>query len=49
MASHGGVEDPYFALMDPQNLIPNGVEKYLVLSEIPVERLQALPIDYGKT
>jgi hypothetical protein len=47
MASHGGVADPYFALMDPDNLIPDGVEKYLILSDIPVERLQALPMDYG--
>jgi hypothetical protein len=47
MASHGGV-DPYPALMDPDNLVPDGFEKYVILSQIPVTRLQALPLDYGK-
>ena len=39
MAANGGV-DPYTLLFDPTDLVPDGVEKYLVLSEIPVERLQ---------
>nr|WP_062334449.1 hypothetical protein [Herbidospora sakaeratensis] len=48
MARNGGV-DPYFELFDPDHLVePDGPEKYFVLSEIPVERLQALPMDYGK-
>ncbi|GAB1821760.1 hypothetical protein [Herbidospora sp. RD11066] len=48
MAANGGV-DPYFTLFDPTDIIsPDGPEKYFVLSEIPVERLQALPMDYGR-
>jgi hypothetical protein len=47
MARTGG-PDPYITLMDPDNLVPDGSEKYVVLGEIPVTRLQALPIDYGK-
>jgi hypothetical protein len=47
MASHGGV-DPYTLLFDPDNLVPDGLEKYVVLSEIPVDRLQALPLNYGR-
>ncbi|MGI5184529.1 hypothetical protein ACQEVZ_50575 [Dactylosporangium sp. CA-152071] len=47
MAANGGV-DPYFALMDPDDIVPDGAEKYLILGDIPVERLQALPYDYGR-
>ncbi|MFC6081197.1 hypothetical protein [Sphaerisporangium aureirubrum] len=47
MARNGGV-DPYTKLFDPDDLVPDGSEKYVVLGEIPVERLQALPMDYGK-
>jgi hypothetical protein len=47
MAHNGGV-DPYFALMDPDDVVPDGSEKYVILGDIPVDRLQALPIDYGK-
>jgi len=47
MAHNGGV-DPYFALMDPDNVVPDGSEKYVILGDIPVDRLQALPLDYGK-
>lgn len=47
LAANGGV-DPYFALMDPDDLVPDGAEKYVILGEIPVERLQALPYDYGR-
>ncbi|GAA3818808.1 hypothetical protein GCM10022226_44150 [Sphaerisporangium flaviroseum] len=43
MARNGGV-DPYTKLFDPDDLVPDGSEKYVVLSEIPVDRLQALPI-----
>ena len=46
-AAHGGV-DPYLQLMDPDNLVPDGSEKYYVLHDVPVERLQALPLDYGR-
>jgi hypothetical protein len=45
-ASHGGV-NPYPALLDPQNRYP-GYAQYVVLNEIPLNRLQALPLDYGK-
>jgi hypothetical protein len=47
MATNGGV-DPYFELMDPDHLVPDGSEKYVILGDIPVDRLQALPLDYGK-
>jgi hypothetical protein len=47
MARNGGV-DPYPALMDPDNLVPDGSEKYVILGDIPVDRLQALPLDYGR-
>lgn len=47
MAHNGGV-DPYFLLMDPDNVVPDGSEKYVILGDIPVDRLQALPLDYGK-
>jgi hypothetical protein len=47
MARHGGV-DPYQALMDPDNLIPPGQAKYVILGQIPITMLQALPLDYGK-
>lgn len=47
MARHGG-PDPYTALFDPDDLVPDGSEKYVVLGEIPVDRLQALPYDYGR-
>ena len=39
-AGHGGV-NPYDALF-------GGVPWYSVLDGIPVDRLQALPVDYGK-
>jgi hypothetical protein len=45
-ATHGGV-NPYPALMDPANLLPNGEWQY-VLSQIPVGQLQALPFNYGQ-
>jgi hypothetical protein len=47
MAAHGGT-DPYQALMDPDNLIPPGLAKYVILGQIPIDRLQALPLDYGQ-
>ncbi|HEX6522705.1 MAG TPA: hypothetical protein VF070_22265 [Streptosporangiaceae bacterium] len=45
-ATHGGV-NPYPALMDPGNLLPPGDWQY-VLTQIPVDELQALPFNYGK-
>lgn len=45
-ASHGGV-NPYPALLDPQNLYP-GIAQYVVLNEIPLDQLQALPLNYGQ-
>jgi hypothetical protein len=47
MAVNGGI-DPYTQLIDPNNLVPDGLEKYFVFYDLPVEKLQALPIDYGK-
>jgi hypothetical protein len=47
MARNGGV-DPYIQLIDPDNLVPGGSEKYYALYDLPVERLQALPLDYGR-
>jgi hypothetical protein len=43
-----GLPDPYLELMDPDDQIPDGDEKYFILGEIPVDRLQALPLDYGR-
>ena len=43
-----GQSDPYIPLMDPNNLIPDGFEHYVILGQIPIDRLQALPMDYGK-
>lgn len=45
-ATHGGV-NPYPALMDPDNLLPDGEWQY-VLTQIPVAQLQALPFNYGE-
>jgi hypothetical protein len=47
MAGHGGV-DPYQALMDPDHLIPPGEAKYVILGQIPITMLQALPLNYGE-
>jgi hypothetical protein len=45
-AAHGGV-NPYPALMDPDHLLPAGEWQY-VLTQIPVNQLQALPLNYGE-
>jgi hypothetical protein len=45
-ATHGGV-NPYPALMDPDNLFPDGDWAY-VLTQIPIDQLEALPFNYGK-
>ena len=45
-ARHRGV-NPYPALLDPQNRYP-GYAQYIVLGEIPLRQLQALPLSYGK-
>ena len=45
-AAHGGV-NPYPALMDPDNLLPDGEWQY-VLTQIPIGELQALPANYGE-
>jgi len=44
-ASHGGV-NPYPALMDPDHLLPDDEWQY-VLTQIPIDQLQALPLNYG--
>jgi hypothetical protein len=46
-AGNGGV-DPYDALMDPGHVLPPGIAKYVILGGIPVDRLQALPLNYGQ-
>jgi len=46
-AAHGG-PDPYIQLMDPDGLVPDGAEKYYALYDVPLDRLQALPLDYGR-
>ncbi len=45
-ATHGGV-NPYPALMDPEHLFPDGDWAY-VLTQIPIDQLQALPFNYGE-
>jgi hypothetical protein len=45
-ATHGGV-NPYPALMDPDHLLPDGDWQY-VLTQIPIDQLQALPLNYGE-
>jgi hypothetical protein len=47
MAAHGGA-DPYQPLMDPLNLFPAGTARFAILTQIPVSRLQALPLGYGE-
>jgi hypothetical protein len=48
MAPGGGV-NPYHLLTDPLDEIPDDDSyTWLTLADIPVERLQALPLDYGK-
>jgi hypothetical protein len=43
-----GKPDPYRDLIDPGHEFPEADYPYIALAEIPVERLQALPLDYGK-
>ncbi|HLJ99216.1 MAG TPA: hypothetical protein VKU39_04840, partial [Streptosporangiaceae bacterium] len=45
-ATHRGV-NPYPALMDPDHLLPPGGWQY-VLTQIPIDELQALPLNYGE-
>lgn len=48
-AADGGV-DPYNQLFDPTGtgLLPESLTRYLVLACIPVNRLEALPLNYGE-
>lgn len=48
-AANGGA-DPYDKLFDPTGtgILPESVTRYLVLAGIPINRLQALPLDYGE-
>lgn len=46
-AADGGV-DPYNQLFDPTGLLPESLSRYLVLAGIPIDRLQALPLNYGE-
>jgi hypothetical protein len=47
MAAHGG-PDPYDELFDPDHQFPPDSYSWAGLAEIPVDRLQALPLDYGR-
>ena len=46
-ARDGGV-DPYDLLFDPTGTYPETVSRYAVLADLPIDRLQALPLDYGE-
>lgn len=46
-AADGGV-DPYNKLFDPTGLLPESLSRYLVLVGIPIDRLEALPLNYGE-
>lgn len=48
-ATDGGI-DPYNQLFDPTGtgLLPESVTRYLVMAQIPLDRLQALPLNYGE-
>jgi hypothetical protein len=45
-AAHGGV-NPYPALENPDNLLTPG-EQSAILTQIPLNQLQALPLNYGQ-
>jgi hypothetical protein len=45
-AAHGGV-NPYPALEDPLNLLTPD-ERSAILTQIPINQLQALPLNYGQ-
>jgi hypothetical protein len=45
-ATHGGV-NPYPALEDPDSIL-TPLEQQAVLTQIPIDQLQALPFNYGK-
>ena len=47
MAHNGGV-DPYDEFFDPNHERPPDTYSWAGLAEIPVERLQALPLNYGR-
>jgi hypothetical protein len=47
MARNGGV-NPYRDIFDPDHVFPPDDYPWIALAEIPVERLQALPLDYGR-
>jgi hypothetical protein len=48
-AADGGV-DPYNQLFDPTGtgLLPESLTRFLVMAQIPLDRLQALPLNYGE-
>lgn len=46
-AADGGV-DPYDLLFDPSGSYPESVSHYVLLNDIPIDRLQALPLNYGE-
>lgn len=46
-AANGGV-DPYDLLFDPSGTYPETLSRYVILNDIPVDRLQALPLNYGE-
>lgn len=46
-AANGGV-DPYDLLFDPSGTYPESLSHYVLLDDIPIDRLQALPLNYGE-
>ena len=46
-ARNGGV-DPYDLLFDPTGTYPESLSRYAVLADLPIDRLQALPLNYGE-
>ncbi|NUR58795.1 MAG: DUF4124 domain-containing protein [Catenulispora sp.] len=46
-AANGGV-DPYDLLFDPSGTYPESMSRYVLLNDIPIDRLQALPLNYGE-
>jgi hypothetical protein len=46
-ARNGGV-DPYDLLFDPSGTFPETLSRFAILGGIPIDRLQALPLNYGQ-
>lgn len=46
--ARNGSVDPYDLLFDPTGTYPESLSRYAVLADLPIDRLQALPLDYGE-